>query len=208
MSRGPQPGSVRGRIRAMYPDMPVVHAKRFAYRLWQRGLETVDENIREVVSEGIAKAAPQKGHVTLADRIRQLLPTSYERAVQLLPDVPQAKVYHAVRAMIGYGSILKLDSGMLVAGHVARKKYLRIHRVSGDVCDEQTQTEPSVSTIWAELPDQSPPVTCPWKLTVPLSTCLDNYVATASGHRAGPAECKKCPLGLRRRNDVAAGVTC
>jgi hypothetical protein len=137
-----------------------------------------------------------------------MLPTTYEAAYAALSDVPRNTVYCCIRAMIGFKSVIKLEDGTLVANTPEPKaKVRRPHRVISIACGRGDDTaEPVKSALWESRPEQSPKVDCPKRGSVPMSTCLDDYTAAASGHKDGPAECAKCPVGRRRRMSLAWGA--
>jgi len=143
-------------------------------------------------------------------RIRALLPTTHEAAYAALSDVPRNTVYCCIRALLGFKTVVRLDDGTLVASTPEPKA--KVHRVTARGLEPRSRhgnpdhAEPVKSAMWAESPGQSPQVTCPARVTVGLSTCLDDYTAAASGHKDGPPECAKCSVGRRRRTDVAWGA--
>ena len=143
-------------------------------------------------------------------RIRALLPTTHEAAYAALPDVPRNTVFCCIRALIGFKTVIKLADGTLVASTPEPKaKVPRLHRVTDAPAGRnlrEEHAEPVKSPLWAEEPSQSPRATCPARGVVALSTCLDDYTATASGHRFGPAECGKCSVGQLRREQLARSM--
>jgi len=142
---------------------------------------------------------------TITGRVRACLPATYEAVYAAIPDVPRDRVFHCIRALRGHGHVeVSADGVISLAEMVAPRTIL--HRVTGGPGPERGEeriTEPVKATLWSASPEQSPRVTCPARVTVGLSTCLDDYTAAASGHRSGPVECAKCPVGRRRRMELA-----
>jgi len=143
-----------------------------------------------------------------AGRIMAALPAMPDRLRVQLSDVPKNTFGNCLRSLIWRRQVKRLDSGLLVAGdpEIKRPYVPRTRNVPID--DPKSETAPAKTAVWAERPEMSPQVSCPARVTVGLSTCLDDYTAAASGHRSGPVECARCSVGRRRRMELAWGATC
>lgn len=198
MSRGLQPDSVRGQIREQFPEITDEDFKRLKGAVYA--------SKRPLTVANVIDAMDREPKRTAAERVREILPTSYERAYEVLADIPRNGVYCAIRAMLASGRIMRLDSGMLVLGEEYVPNTKQSHRVTGLPSDEPSRSEPGKSTLWREVAELSPRVDCPARGVVTLSTCHDDYTDAASGHKRGPAECGRCVVGRQRRADLARSV--
>lgn len=148
---------------------------------------------------------PKKRRLT-AGRIMAALPVTVVELRALLSDVPKNTLGTCLRSLLFRGVIAKQDSGLLVAtGTKIERNYIRKTRTA-PMEDPKSETAPAKTTLWNERPEMSPQVTCPARGMVGYSTCLDGYTAAESGHRSGPAECRKCSVGRYRREVVARGA--
>ena len=142
-----------------------------------------------------------------AGRIMAALPVTVVELRAALADVPKNTLGNCLRSLLYRGEVRKLDSGVLVHGEKIVRNYIRKTRTA-PMEDPKSETAPAKTALWNERPEMSPKVTCPERGMVGYSTCLDDYTAAASGHRSGPVECKKCPVGRYRREVVALGASC
>jgi hypothetical protein len=127
------------------------------------------------------------------------------------PNMPPAQL-RRVAFMLSYRKLEVTAENIAAMLSADNQRRTQPHRVSGLPAGRQScegdacRSEPSKSALWGARPEQSPQVTCPARITVPLSTCIDDYTSAASGFRGGPPECARCVIGRRRRAELAGSV--